>query len=164
MYLISESIDNSPYALPLGRPGLEELQDFVILQVLMFYPDEEQQNLIQDVSQSWCQECVAAWEWNSLSSVQLWESLSAGQFRDQNLRADQIEWIISAGQFRSQSLRADQLVRCSAKDGSEIRTWELIRLSWLSVQGSSGVRTWEQISLCCAQPGCYGGFIVDGPW
>ena len=48
--LISENIDNNPwYALPVGRPGLEELQDFVILQVVMFYPDEEQQNLIQDV-------------------------------------------------------------------------------------------------------------------
>ena len=45
MYLISENIDNSPYALPVGRPGLEELHDFMILQVVMFYPDEEQQNL-----------------------------------------------------------------------------------------------------------------------
>ena len=47
MYWISENVDNSPSALPVGRPGLEELQDFVILEVLMFYPDEEQQDLIR---------------------------------------------------------------------------------------------------------------------
>ena len=47
MYWISEDVDDSPYALPVGRPGLEELQDFVVLEVLMFYPDEEQQDLIR---------------------------------------------------------------------------------------------------------------------
>ena len=133
----------------MGKPGLEELQDFIILEVLMFYPDEEQQDLIR-ITGTWEQikrlELESGSNWvtcqcwtvqkTELESRSACAMLSQGLFRTQNLRADQLKWVARTGQFRRQNLRADQLVRCSARDGSEIKTWEQISLSGLSVLGS----------------------------
>ena len=72
MYWISEDVDDSPYALPVGRPGLEEPQDFVVFEVLMFYPDEEQLDLIR-ITETWEQISFYRFSAKTGSEVRTWE-------------------------------------------------------------------------------------------